>query len=135
MEIILIFVSALLFGLGLGVAGLLDPGRIQGFLDVAGDWNPGPLYVMASAMSIYAIGFRLAVKRARPAWAGAWHLPRTTGIDAKLVSGAALFGIGWGLSGYCPGPAIAGLALLNGRTAVVALAMVAGATMTRRLLR
>lgn len=134
-ELIVVFFSALLFAFGLGVAGLFDPNQIQGFLDVAGAWNPGPLYVMASAMAVYAIGYRLALKRPKPTLAATWHLPKPGRVDAKLLGGAALFGIGWGLAGYCPGPAIAGLALLNARTALVVATMVLGATLTRRILR
>lgn len=132
--LIAVFFSAMLFAFGLGVAGLLDPNRITGFLDVAGAWNPGPLYVMASAMIVYFVGFRLVTKRPHPLYSSRWYLPTSKIIDAPLVGGAALFGVGWGLSGYCPGPVIAGLALGYWQTALVATGMFAGAVTVRRLI-
>jgi uncharacterized membrane protein YedE/YeeE len=132
MELAAAFFCAALFAFGLGYSGLLDPHRIQRFLDVAGDWNPGPLLVMASAMTVYFVGYRLVRKRPHPLFAGKWHLPIATDIDAPLVGGAALFGVGWGLSGFCPGPAVAGLALLKPETALFVGAMLVGAAIVQK---
>lgn len=131
-ERILIFLSAALFAFGLAVGGLLDPARILGFLDVTGDWNPGPMLVMGSAVVIYAAGFRVVTRRSKPLGA-TWHLPTAKHVDKRLILGAVLFGVGWGLVGYCPGPALAGVALGSEKALVFVAAMLAGAFIAERL--
>ena len=100
----------LVFGAGLLVSGMTQPTKVLAFLDVTGSWDPSLMFVMASAIPVYAVVYRLALRRPRPLLADAFVLPSRSGIDARLIGGAALFGIGWGLSGYCPGPAVVSLA-------------------------
>ncbi len=126
MGALLALVAGLLFGAGLAFGGMTDPAVVLGFLDVAGNWNPALLFVMAGALGVTALGYRLAFRRGRPLLAGRFTLPAARPIDARLLGGAALFGVGWGLAGYCPGPALASLPALHAGTLVFVLAMVAG---------
>jgi len=100
----------LVFGLGLSLSGMLDPARVQGFLDVTGAWDPTLMFVLGGAVSVALAGFALARRLPRPVLDARFDLPVNRRIDAPLLGGAALFGIGWGLSGLCPGPAVAALA-------------------------
>jgi len=101
--------AGLLFGLGLSLAGMTQPAVILGFLDIFGAWNPRVLFVMAGAVLTVAVGYRLVWRRAQPWLAPRFSLPETRHVDTRLLAGAAVFGIGWGLAGYCPGPALASL--------------------------
>lgn len=98
--------AGLLFGIGLILSGMTQPAIVQAFLDVSGAWNPRLLFVMAGAVLTTMLGYRLVLRRPRPWLDRAFHLPTSKTIDPKLLSGAALFGIGWGVAGYCPGPAL-----------------------------
>jgi len=104
---------------------------IQGFLDIAGAWNPALIFVMAGGVAVTFLGYRFLVPKSRPLWASNFVLPKATRIDAPLLAGAAIFGIGWGLAGYCPGPAVVSLA--SGRTGVFVfvLSMLAGMMLVR----
>ena len=104
--------SGLLFGTGLAVSGMVDPLRVLGFLDVVGDWDATLAFVMGGAVFVTAPAFWLARRRHAPVFAPKFDLPTATRIDRKLLLGAALFGIGWGIAGYCPGPALAGIAAM-----------------------
>lgn len=105
--------SGLLFGVGLAWSGMTDPFKVLNFLDVAGAWDPSLLLVMSGAMLTYALGYRFVVRRPRPWFDEGFHLPTRHDVDARLLIGAAVFGIGWGLGGYCPGPVLANLGLGN----------------------
>jgi uncharacterized membrane protein YedE/YeeE len=122
--------SGLLFGAGLVVSQMVDPAKVQGFLDFggipAGAWDPSLAFVMAGALAITAPGYWLVLRRTAPVAAPKFLVPTRKDIDARLVSGAALFGIGWGLAGYCPGPAVAALAFGRAETAVFVVAMLLG---------
>lgn len=100
-----------LFGLGLAVSQMVNPEKVLAFLNVSGDWDPSLALVLAAALAVSAIGYRLAVRRDAPLLADRFRLPSRTDLDAKLIGGAAIFGAGWGLAGYCPGPAISAIAL------------------------
>jgi uncharacterized membrane protein YedE/YeeE len=115
-----------LFGLGLAVSGMVDPAKVIGFLDVTGDWDPTLAFVMGGALLVSIPAFRLIFKRRRPVLADDFELPTKKDVDARLLGGSALFGVGWGLSGFCPGPAVTALA--TGLTPVFAfvVAMIAG---------
>ncbi len=102
--------SGTLFGLGLAISGMINPTKVIGFLDVAGDWDPTLALVMGGALLITLPFFRLILKRSRPVFAKKFQLPTKTSLDARLLGGSAMFGVGWGLSGFCPGPAVAALA-------------------------
>ena len=99
-----------LFGLGLAISGMVDPAKVIGFLDVAGDWDPTLAFVMGGALLVTIPAFRLILKRPRPVLADKFELPTNKDVDARLLGGSALFGIGWGLAGFCPGPAVTALA-------------------------
>jgi uncharacterized membrane protein YedE/YeeE len=124
------FVAALLsgfvFGLGLAVSEMTDPARVVGFLDVAGQWDPTLLFVMGSALAVTLPGFTLTLRRHRPLCGDRFVLPTKIQIDAPLIAGAAIFGLGWGLSGFCPGPAVAALATLSPSVAAFVAAMIVG---------
>lgn len=102
--------AGLLFGAGLVVSDMVNPARVLAFLDVAGNWDPALAFVMVGAVAISALTFGIRRRMARPVLAQAFKVPTTTRIDRRLLAGATLFGVGWGLAGLCPGPAIAGLA-------------------------
>lgn len=125
--------SGVLFGIGLAVSGMTDPSVVTGFLDVAGAWNPALAFVMAGALAVTAVGYRLVFRRAAPLWAPAFQLPTARTIDLPLVGGAALFGIGWGLAGYCPGPALASLSGGWTGTLVFLATLLVGLWLAKRL--
>ena len=102
--------SGVLFALGLAIGGMTQPAKVIGFLDLFGTWDPSLLFVMAGAVTMYAMLFRLSRRQAKPLFAESFSIPSRKDIDLPLVAGALLFGIGWGLSGYCPGPALCSLA-------------------------
>ncbi len=103
------FLSGLLFSLGLGLSGMTQPHIVQGFLDLTGEWNPSLMAVMIGAIFIFSFFFQLISKRKKPLFEASFHLPEKKQIDHSLILGAALFGIGWGWSGICPGPALVDL--------------------------
>lgn len=133
MQIAATFLASLLFGLGLVVSGLANPAKVQNFLDIAGAWDPSLAFTMAAAILVTGLGYVFVFKRGRPVFADTFQLPTATKIDFKLVSGAALFGVGWGLVGYCPGPALVALPLGNLSTAIFVAAMLAGMLAARVL--
>ncbi|MBX9646517.1 MAG: YeeE/YedE family protein [Xanthobacteraceae bacterium] len=116
----------LIFGAGLLISGMVQPTKVLGFLDIFGAWDPSLAVVMAAALAVAVPGFRLAGLRTGPLLARDYFWPTRTGIDAPLVIGAALFGIGWGLVGLCPGPALESLATLSPGVIVFVVAMAAG---------
>lgn len=101
--------SGALFGLGLAMSGMTDPRRVLGFLDVFGDFDPTLIFVLGGAVATTTLLFRFVLRRGSPVLADTFQLSSLKEIDGKLLGGAALFGIGWGIAGYCPGPALAGL--------------------------
>lgn len=109
-KIVVALLAGVLFGAGLAVAGMTDPNKVLNFLDLSRSWDPSLALVMASAIPVAASGFIIARRRAKPALEPEFNLPTNTHVDPRLVAGSALFGIGWGLGGYCPGPAVASLA-------------------------
>ncbi|MDI5934710.1 DUF6691 family protein [Halomonas kalidii] len=127
------YVAGLLFGLGLGISGMTDPARVLGFLDVAGAWDPTLLFVLGGAVVTTFIGYRLVLRRPHPIYAEAFQLPTRQDLDTRLIGGAALFGIGWGLSGYCPGPAFASLGGLTAPLFALLVAMIAGWFLARAM--
>jgi len=128
-------VAGLIFGLGLLISGMANPAKVQNFLDLAGAFDPSLIFVMAGAVAVTLVGYRLVLRAPKPVLAERFHLPTVKDIDARLVGGAALFGIGWGLSGFCPGPAITSLALLAKGTLVFVPAMLAGIALARLVVR
>ncbi|MBZ9537335.1 YeeE/YedE family protein [Modicisalibacter tunisiensis] len=133
MKTLMGFVAGLLFSLGLAISGMTDPARVVGFLDIAGAWDPTLIFVLGGAVVTTFIGYRLVWKRGSPLFAGRFALPTRRDLDPRLLGGAALFGIGWGLSGYCPGPAVASIAGLSLPLAAMLVAMAAGWWVAKRL--
>jgi uncharacterized membrane protein YedE/YeeE len=120
------FLVGLLFGWGLLIAGMTDPGKVIGFLDLAGLWDPSLGFVMGGAIAVGLFAFGLARKRTTNLLGGALHLPTASQIDRPLVIGSLLFGAGWGIAGFCPGPAIVSMASGQPKALVFVLAMVCG---------
>lgn len=119
------FLSGILFGVGLLVSGMTKPTKVLGFLDVAGAWDPSLMFVMVGGIAVHLALYKFIVRRPGPLLEAEFHLPHHDAIDARLLLGAAIFGIGWGLGGFCPGPGIT--AAVRGGTALVfAVAMAAG---------
>ena len=127
--------SGVLFGVGLALSGMTDARRVLDFLDVAGAWDPRLLFVLGAAVATTAVLFRVVLMRRRPLLASHFRLPDARQVDGRLLGGAALFGIGWGLAGYCPGPALAGLGLLAPEALTFAPAMLAGMLLHRLIER
>lgn len=120
------FAAGLVFGVGLILSGMTDPGKVIGFLDVAGSWDPSLAFVMGGAVLVGVFAFALAKRRARSFLGGAMQLPRGNDIDRRLVAGSVVFGIGWGLAGYCPGPALVSFGSGVQQAAVFVAAMLLG---------
>ncbi len=129
------YIAGLLFGLGLAVSGMTDPARVLGFLDIAGAWDPTLLFVLGAAVGTTFVGYRLVFARGTPLFSAKFQLPTKQELDAKLLGGAALFGVGWGLSGYCPGPAIASMGGLTLPLLALLAAMVLGWFIAQRIAR
>ncbi|MEL7029203.1 MAG: YeeE/YedE family protein [Pseudomonadota bacterium] len=125
------FAAGLLFGLGLIVSGMVNPAKVLAFLDVAGEWDPSLAFVMAGAVAVNGIGYRVATGRAHPLFETKFSIPTRTDIDRDLVAGACLFGVGWGLAGFCPGPALAALGAAPAEAAIFVAAMLVGMTATK----
>ena len=120
------FAAGLLFGLGLLVSGMANPAKVLGFLDLAGDWDPSLAFVMAGAIAVGGCGFAFARRRTRALLGQPIRLPKTAPVDARLIGGSALFGLGWGLAGICPGPAVVLLGAGLAKGLVFCLAMLGG---------
>lgn len=133
MRIGMAWLAGLLFGAGLSLGGMTQPAVVLGFLDLAGAWNPRLLFVMAGAVATTALGYRLVWRVRRPWFDDAFKLPAARRIDPRLLLGAALFGIGWGMAGYCPGPALASLGAGWALVALLVAMMVLGWWLAARL--
>lgn len=119
-------IAGLIFGTGLILSEMINPLRVRGFLDISGLWDPTLVFVMVGALIVSAISFKLAVFRKAPVFADTFSLPAMRQIDKPLILGATMFGVGWGISGLCPGPAIVGLATANTDIIIFILAMICG---------
>jgi uncharacterized protein len=126
MNLIAALAAGLLFGIGLIVSGMTDPGKVIGFLDVAGHWDPSLAFVMGGAVLVGFFAFRMAAKRTRNFFGGALQLPTRRDIDRPLIAGSVVFGIGWGLAGFCPGPALVAFGSGVDKAAVFVAAMLIG---------
>ncbi|MFN3362370.1 MAG: DUF6691 family protein [Allorhizobium sp.] len=126
--------SGAIFGIGLSLSGMLDPVRVRGFLDVAGDWDPSLAFVLGGAVAVAMAGMFVRSRLRNPTFDDAFHLPATMPIDTRLILGSAIFGIGWGLAGLCPGPALAALSLGLAPVALFVVAMLVGMTIHDRLI-
>ncbi len=128
------FLVGAIFGIGIAISGMANPAKVLNFFDVAGTWDPSLLFVMGGALVTAAIGYRLVFgARKAPVFEGSFALPTSRRIDAELVGGSAVFGIGWGISGFCPGGAIPALGLGYSETPVFIASMIAGIILARAL--
>jgi uncharacterized membrane protein YedE/YeeE len=126
MQTVTALVAGIVFGLGLIISGMVNPTKVQNFLDIFGTWDPSLAFVMGGAIAVTLTGFRLTHIRAQPFFHDVFHLPDRADLDARLLAGAAIFGVGWGMGGYCPGPAITGLPLAATGTLVFMVTMLIG---------
>ncbi|GEL41862.1 membrane protein [Methylorubrum extorquens] len=126
-----VFTVGLLFGIGLLVSGMANPAKVLAFLDVTGRWDPSLAFVMAGAVAVSAAGYRVARRRGRPVLAPRLEIPTRRDLDPRLLVGAALFGVGWGLVGLCPGPALTILSVVPAPAATFVAAMAVGMLMFR----
>jgi uncharacterized protein len=125
-NVISALVAGLVFGIGLAVSQMISPAKVIGFLDIAGNWDPSLALVMGGAVMVTSVGFAIARRRSHPLLAESFQWPTGTLIDARLIIGGALFGAGWGIAGYCPGPAIASIGFLQPGTLLFVGAMLTG---------
>jgi uncharacterized membrane protein YedE/YeeE len=139
MRVFVQFAIGLIFGLGLVIAGMSNPAKVLNFLDLAaipgGRWDPSLAFVLIGAIAVTALGYRLVLKREAPVFGGAFQLPTVTTIDARILTGPAIFGIGWGLAGFCPGPAFTALGAGSERAALFVVMMMIGMAAARAGLR
>lgn len=126
MSIVTAFITGLVFGLGLILSGMTDPSKVLGFLDLAGNWDPSLAFVMGGAILVGSFAFHFAKGRPKALLGDAMRLPTATQIDKRLVLGGLTFGVGWGLAGYCPGPALTSLAQGGIKPVIFVIAMLAG---------
>jgi uncharacterized membrane protein YedE/YeeE len=126
MKSLLSFISGVVFALGLGISGMTRPVKVIGFLDFAGDWDPSLAFVMIGAIAVYFVAYRWIQRRSAPLLTEAFSVPQRTDVDRNLVAGAAVFGAGWELGGFCPGPALTSLASGTMPVMVFVAAMAAG---------
>ncbi|MBW8300645.1 MAG: YeeE/YedE family protein [Hydrogenophaga sp.] len=134
MRLLVVFLIGALFGTGIVVSGMANPAKVLNFFDLAGTFDPSLLFVMAGALSVAAPGYALLFRlRKRPVFDQAFHLPKASAIDARLIGGSALFGLGWGIAGFCPGAAIPALGLGHASAGIFVASLVVGILVARRL--
>jgi len=114
------------FALGLGISGMTQPQKVIGFLDIFGNWDPSLMFVMAGSIAVHFFTYRIIKRRDSPLFSPQWHLPKSTRITPSLVVGSVIFGAGWGLAGYCPGPAITSMASMQTRPVLFVIGMIVG---------
>jgi uncharacterized membrane protein YedE/YeeE len=129
------FLVGLVFGLGLMLSGMTDPGKVIGFLDVSGQWDPSLMFVMGGAIAVAFFAFLIAKRRTVNFFGGTLHFPTSQRIDRPLIVGSLVFGVGWGLAGFCPGPALVSMAAGQDKAVVFVLAMVVGILLDKVLRR
>jgi uncharacterized protein len=135
MDKLAVFISGLLFGAGVTISGMVNPMKVLNFFDIAGQWDASLMLVMGAGLAVTLVGYHFIFRKAAPLFAPSFRLPTLTKIDAPLLMGAALFGLGWGLSGFCPGPAVASLVFANTQSVMFVVAMAVGMIAAKRLKR
>ncbi|MDA0187648.1 MAG: YeeE/YedE family protein, partial [Proteobacteria bacterium] len=109
MHLIIVYLIGVIFGTGIVVSGMANPAKVINFFDIAGTWDPSLAFVMGGALIVTAVGYRMVFGRARPLFEGRFVLPTARNLDARLIGGSAVFGVGWGIAGFCPGGALPAL--------------------------
>ena len=130
MSLIFSLLAGIIFGAGLTVSDMVNPARVLNFLDLAGHWDPTLIFVIAGGLAVTALGYRLVFRREAPIASEKFQLPAQRQIDSRLIGGSALFGVGWGLAGICPGPALTDLVTLQPKVLVFVAAMLIGMIVT-----
>lgn len=133
MKLVFALFTGLVFGTGIAVSGMINPAKVLNFFDVAGTWDASLAFVMGGALLVTYFGYRLAWRRAAPLFGDRFQIPAATAIDARLVGGSAIFGIGWGIAGFCPGAAIPALGTGRWEVALFLVSVVAGLALRRFL--
>jgi hypothetical protein len=123
------------FGIGLALSGMVDPNKVVGFLDITGNWDPSLMFVLGGAVVTTTIAYRFIFAKGKPVFDNDFHLPGLLKIDGKLLIGAALFGVGWGLIGYCPGPAVASIGFRPDEPLIAFISMLTGMLLYRSAIR
>jgi len=131
MRLIFIFFTGLVFGSGISLSGMIDPAKVLNFFDLAGSWDPSLMFVMAGALVVTFIGYRLVWQRPASLLGGSFQLPTATEVDRNLVIGAALFGVGWGIAGFCPGAAIPAIGTGRWEVLLFLFSVIAGFSLRR----
>jgi len=134
-RVLVALLIGLVFGTGIALSGMINPAKVLNFFDVAGSWDPSLAFVMGGALAVTAIGYRLVLKRSAPLFDARFHLPAHREIDLPLLAGAGLFGIGWGIAGFCPGGSIPALGLGEPAALIFVAAMACGIVATRLIRR
>ena len=127
--------AGFIFGVGLALSKMIDPNKVLNFLDVTGNWDPSLALVMGGALLVTSVTFKFILKRNQPIFGDRFRLPTRTDIDLKLIMGAMLFGVGWGMAGFCPGPAIASLGLALFDPAIFIISMIVGFWVQQRVFK
>lgn len=134
MKHLILYAAGLMFGVGISMSGMGNPAKVLNFFDIAGKWDPSLILVMGGALVVTFIGYRLVLRRPKPAFDDAFHLPSSRVIDVRLLGGAAVFGIGWGVTGFCPGGALPVVSTGAPSVLVFMAAMIAGQFIARALI-
>lgn len=135
MKLLYALLTGLVFGVGIAVSGMMDPAKVLNFFDVAGTWDPSLAFVMGGALAVTAVGYRLVWRRAKPLFGSTFQIPSNTRIDGKLIGGSALFGVGWGIAGFCPGAALPALGTGRWEVVLFVVAVIVGFMLRRALAR
>lgn len=129
--LLLALLTGLVFGTGIALSGMINPAKVLNFFDIAGTWDPSLAFVMGGALAVTAIGYRFVLKSPQPLFDRQFHLPTRKDVDLPLIAGSAVFGIGWGIAGFCPGGSIPALGLMQADAVIFVAAMIAGIAITR----
>jgi uncharacterized membrane protein YedE/YeeE len=135
MRHVLTYLIGLVFGLGISMSGMSNPAKVINFFDVAGTWDPSLAFVMGGAVFVAFLGYRFVLRRDRPVYEPAFDIPTRRDLDARLIGGSAVFGIGWGIAGFCPGGALPALGTLDMRVFLFTAALLAGIYAARLVMR
>lgn len=131
MRLVVIYLVGLIFGVGISISGMANPAKVLNFFDIAGTWDPSLAFVMGGALVVTFVGYRLVLARSGPLFGGGFALPTARDLDARLIGGSALFGVGWGIAGFCPGGALPALGTLNLSVILFVAALLAGMGIAR----
>ena len=135
MRLVFLYFVGLVFGLGISISGMVNPAKVINFFDITGSWDPSLAFVMGGALAVTLLGYRLVLRRTRPVMTKAFQIPSNIKIDIRLIAGAVIFGVGWGIAGFCPGGALPALGTGQIGVIVFTAAMIGGIIMTRLLLQ